>query len=160
MPQARSRKLLPNIPWYLSFNLEGQSVPCGPSCACLFLGVSDFMGHLNLHPRYCHERFSTHCCDFIPPPLLSFLVETFYFHLHCPCKDEYFIFTSSWRSFSNSSAPSIRSLHFRNSFSLPSCMCIWYSSNLISCKSFASQYCFWYMYLFTDPTGTATCKID
>ena len=61
---------------------------------------------------------------------------------------QYSVFTSSWRSFSNSPAPSVPYLHFRNTFSLLPYMCISYSSNLISSKSFASQYCFLHMLLF------------
>ena len=68
----------------ISLEVKGQSVPCGPSWACLFLGICDFVGHLYLHPSYCHERFCTRYCEFIPFPLLPFLVETFYFHLSCP----------------------------------------------------------------------------
>ena len=61
------------------------------------------------------------------------------------------VFTFSWRSFSNSPAPSAVSLHFRKTFSFLSYMCISYSSSLTSSKSLASQYCFRYMYSFTDP---------
>ena len=63
---------------------------------------------------------------------------------------QYCVFTSSWLSFSTSPAPSVPSLYVRNAFSILSYMCISYSSNLISSKSFASRYCFRYMYSFTE----------
>ena len=52
---------------------------------------------------------------------------------------QYSVFTSSWRSFFNSPAPSVPSLHFRNTFSVLSYMCISYYLSLISSRSFASQ---------------------
>ena len=64
---------------------------------------------------------------------------------------QYSVFKSCWHSFSTSHAPSVPSLHFRNTFSLLLYMCMSYSSNLILSKSFASPYCFWYVYSFTDP---------
>ena len=67
---------------------------------------------------------------------------------------EYSIFTSSWHCFSNSPAPSVVSLHFRNTFSLLSYMCMSYSSSLMLSRSFASQYCSRYMYSFTCPSRT------
>ena len=160
MPQERYRKLLPNIPWYLSFKPEGQSVPCGPSWDCLFLGVWDFVGHLNSHPCYCHERFILiavissllHCCLSLWKHFISICLVhsrtwccTFFHTL------QYSVFKSCWHSFSTSHAPSVPSLHFRNTFSLLLYMCMSYSSNLILSKSFASPYCFWYVYSFTDP---------
>ena len=69
---------------------------------------------------------------------------------------QYSVFTSPWHSFSTSPVPFLSSLHFRNAFSLLSYMCILYSSNLISSKSFASQYCLRYMYSFTDPYPSRT----
>ena len=62
---------------------------------------------------------------------------------------QYSIFTSSWHCFSNSPAPSVVSLHFRNTFSLLSYICMSYSSSLMLSRSFSSQYCFQYMYSFT-----------
>ena len=48
---------------------------------------------------------------------------------------QYSVFTSFLPSFSIFPAPSVPSLHFKN---------------LMSSRSFASQYCFWYRYSFTD----------
>ena len=77
-----------------------------------------------------------HCCLSLWKHFISICLV----HSHTWCCTflhtlQYSVFTSSWRSFSISPAPSVPSLHFRNTFSLLSYMCISNSSNLISSKS-------------------------
>ena len=84
-----------------------------------------------------------HCCL----SLWKHFISIFHVHSRTWCYKvlhtlQYSVFTSSWRSFFNSSAPSAPSLHFRNTFSVLSYMCISYSSSLISSRLSAFQYFF------------------
>ena len=150
MPQER----------HLSLELEGQRVPCGPSWACLFLGICDFVGQLYPTQAIAVSVFILiavilslpHCCLSLWKHFISICLV----HSRTWCCQflhilQSSVFTFSWRSFSNSPAPSAVSLHFRKTFSFLSYMCISYSSSLTSSKSLASQYCFRYMYSFTNP---------
>ena len=93
-----------------------------------------------------------HCCLFLWKHFISICLVhsrtwccTFFHTL------QYSVFTSSWHSFSTCHAPSVPSLHFRNTFSLFLYIRISYFLNLISPKLFTSPYCFWYAYSFTGP---------
>ena len=141
MPQER----------HLSLELEGQRVPCGPSWACLFLGICDFVGQLYPTQAIAVSVFILiavilslpHCCLSLRKHFIFICLV----HSRTWCciflhTLQYSVFTPSRHSFSNSPASSVPSIHFSDAFSLLSYMCILYSSSLILSKSFVSQYCF------------------